>query len=925
MCRTNPPTQVTHGFDDGTENMQTDARAVKRRRVSELMPILDAEVADSNLRCLAWAKRASLAEGSGIPWRKKLPVFRTASKNWCADSDGQIRTSSPLSGWAHFSRSTNDEEALQQSHWEASRWREWPHMNVGLDLGPDGLTGSSALLDKFQCNITRWPDFDHGMQRALVEALKGVYQYDLWMLMAVSWNFKHGPKDNDYRWHQLGDLSATMRKKYTPHTCALFQERLPMLKQELENLGIELPGEDPTDVEVWKVWQEREILKRKGSRMFTNRFLALIDKPKQETPWWTWDLFEREMLGLELGLLNKKKFSHMMALKAQDFDNGGESGGPLGGKHLNIEDKTLRAFADEAICISVALLADPSNKRMVEMFLCSTKHVVEWRSHMAREMRSAETTRKWLTAQVGGGIMDSIQKGLTQLGTKNYLDLASFKTSAGTQPCDIEDCDVECEDEFADLAWRFEQSLASARLVRLLHLFGWPHRWVGILHSNELAGQTFDDFKEDIRIYLKLGALDHATKKVDNILKRHLFQHTSNLQFRVVCAELGFGPIPDPAFVEFVTKRFSGLIATTICEEQVGCAKNAGEVKTSNKYRKPEVSMHKVLQHSFAKRFRFEMPTADKAAPRRTVRLPDDAFRPKRSDWSLPFEQIQSCKRDPDFVSPSATNISAPVADLSMLRHADYLNDLNLIEKASMGGLFSFQHMFIMQCEVPSPDDGPPELAWLLAWKHLHNSSVLCCRMKKTEVPFTAPPLIFFEQVIDEKPLFASIFSLSQIKQACKIRIRSWLWQKKHCAFGDGIGPGVRVFQEGPCKRVEVIMAEDGWYTYSRDQLLLVANDRGVAIPSGSSVLETARLLNLGILKCSELAAVELAGQRLARLSQQNQWVKELMCIDEAMELLDREEYQQMNERQKKRHGSSGAAPRLRNRVRESTGGVRCA
>ena len=118
-------------------------------------------------------------------------------------------------------------------------------------------------------------------------------------------------------------------------------------------------------------------------------------------------------------------------------------------------------------------------------------------------------------------------------------------------------------------------------------------------------------------------------------------------------------------------------------------------------------------------------------------------------------------------------------------------------------------------------------------------------------------------------------------------------------------------------------MAEDGWCTYSIDQMLLVADDRGVAIPTGSPVLETARLLNLGILKCSELAAVESAGQRLARLSQQNQWVKELMCNDEAMELLDREEYQQMNESQKQSHASYGAAPRLRNRVRESTGEAR--
>ena len=84
-------------------------------------------------------------------------------------------------------------EAVRGSHWEMARWREWPHMNVGHDLGSDGLTGSSALLDKFDCNITRWPDFDHGLQRALVASLKSVYQYDLWVLLAVSWNFKHGP------------------------------------------------------------------------------------------------------------------------------------------------------------------------------------------------------------------------------------------------------------------------------------------------------------------------------------------------------------------------------------------------------------------------------------------------------------------------------------------------------------------------------------------------------------------------------------------------------------------------------------------------------------------------------------------------------------------------------------------------------------
>ena len=85
--------------------------------------------------------------------------------------------------------------------------------------------------------------------------------------------------------------------------------------------------------------------------------------------------------------------------------------------------------------------------------------------------------------------MGSIRKSLEQFSTKSYLEATSVTIpEAKTQPCDVEDCDVEFDDEFADLAWRFEQALASERMVRMLHLFSWPHRWVGILVGDELAG-----------------------------------------------------------------------------------------------------------------------------------------------------------------------------------------------------------------------------------------------------------------------------------------------------------------------------------------------------------------------------------------------------------------------------------------------------
>ena len=83
-----------------------------------------------------------------------------------------------------------------------------------------------------------------------------------------------------------------------------------------------------------------------------------------------------------------------------------------------------------------------------------------------------------------------------------------------------------------------------------------------------------------------------------------------------------------------------------------------------------------------------------------------------------------------------------------------------------------------------------------------------------------------FKQVVTEELDFVIIFTLDLIPQASNIRSRSWIWQKKHCAFAQDTGPGVRVFQEGECEEVEVIMAKGGWHTYSRDLLMLVAKDR---------------------------------------------------------------------------------------------------
>ena len=133
---------------------------------------------------------------------------------------------------------------------------------------------------EFFLTLTRWPDFDHGQQRAVFAALKAVGLYDLMLLLSVSWNFPNGPMNNDYRWHQLNDAHDSIRKKFPARSCLLFQERYPQMMKELIDMNVELPGERDADLELWDYWCARSGNRNKHSRMMINRFMALVDNAR---------------------------------------------------------------------------------------------------------------------------------------------------------------------------------------------------------------------------------------------------------------------------------------------------------------------------------------------------------------------------------------------------------------------------------------------------------------------------------------------------------------------------------------------------------------------------------------------------------------------------------------------------------------------
>ena len=168
---------------------------------------------------LAWATRGQTDNTDAKSWRRPREVHRTASKNWCAYVEGHIQTNTPAPGLTFYAYDKDKPE------WAPSTWRTWSHLNLGHDLGSDGNCGHHALQYKFAVNSTKWPDFDHGNQRGMIEAMTDAGIYDLWLLCAVSWNFNNGWNNNDYRFHQIKENTNAIKARFTPRNCSVSRTR----------------------------------------------------------------------------------------------------------------------------------------------------------------------------------------------------------------------------------------------------------------------------------------------------------------------------------------------------------------------------------------------------------------------------------------------------------------------------------------------------------------------------------------------------------------------------------------------------------------------------------------------------------------------------------------------------------------------------
>ena len=243
------------------------------------------EAQDTMQRHKLWCMRgAAGCQTQG--WRSKKQ-HRIASKKCLRNVDWQLQVGTQCGGLKHF---VPDEELPV---WKPARWADWPYLMMCLDQGSDQQCGYNALQNRWGANVDMLGDFSHGANRDTMLGLHGAGLKQYFQLLCMSFNLPFGPMDNDGWADLMLDCVTHLRANFTPETAPLFMADSRKMKEALVLLGVELPGLQDADVELFEWALDLAENRRNGSKVTACRFQAQISAAELNLLYWWVDKWVR--------------------------------------------------------------------------------------------------------------------------------------------------------------------------------------------------------------------------------------------------------------------------------------------------------------------------------------------------------------------------------------------------------------------------------------------------------------------------------------------------------------------------------------------------------------------------------------------------------------------------------------------------------
>lgn len=356
-------------------------------------------------------------------------------------------------------------------------------------------------------------------------------------------------------------------------------------------------------------------------------------------------------------------------------------------------------------------------------------------------------------------------------------------------------------------------------------------------------------------------------------------------------AEVGYVDHPD--LLEVISRNCIGICCSQPCEDSFNHSKNGGLVKGKRRYMRPEKAMAlPIARQVLNKVHRYEPFAVDEAVEDVSSRLPRDAFEAPNTGGSMNFTPIASCSSAPSWYSPKANNWSQSSADLALLATAHRQDSWLELSKAWLGALLKSSHRLLFRFA-----SNPGE--WYFALSHFPDSAVVCVPAALHTWP--GCPISVAEPDTKHGVKLFAVTSCEAV-EAVAYSWRSPAWQSAHAPASCALSPGIRACFDAPARPLRAVAAESAFWALDKPTLTRLASHWGVRVPAGANLFDLVHSLVASSLPDrDELDVMDICCSRLGALQKKAQFSDELAELDEAVEVLDRND-------QKKIQGERRAA-----------------
>lgn len=339
-------------------------------------------------------------------------------------------------------------------------------------------------------------------------------------------------------------------------------------------------------------------------------------------------------------------------------------------------------------------------------------------------------------------------------------------------------------------------------------------------------------------------------------------------------------------------------MSTLLCEELVGFGKNSKKQRGATVFRKPEVSMAMMLGNIVpSKRFRYEQTEDSTAPPSKRVRLPPEAFGRGAKQSTVVYKGLVSSSAKPPWFSPGAPQIGINTADLSLLRYAQATEQYDQLGQAFLSSCASGQS-FIFKRVLGSPEENDIATGWVVGLANFGDSSAIVWPVD-LQYMSTSKRVVQFRAKL-RAPEMMPILSWHNLV-AIPFTWRSPLWFNANFPLASRtwhmqVRPVVDLADEAP---LATVAARQSWWALDVRELKKVSQHLGIVVDPGASLFDALTAMTCKVLGISESEALEYLGGRL-RAHDDPECVEELLQIDEASNLLHRNDEEDLHREKKK-------------------------